>query len=68
MVVYQLFARGHSVLNTSFRMHSKTVYTSKEKAEQAIPNFIKRCTDPSYLNAADPDERLTVELLELNLR
>ena len=66
-VVYQLFAEGCSLNNTSFRMRSKTVYASKAMAEQAIPDFIQSCLDPSHLNAADPDERLTVTITELNL-
>lgn len=66
-VVYQLFAQGSSLNNTLFSMRSKTVYTFKSMAEQAIPDFIQRCLDPSYLNAADPDEHLTVTITELNL-
>ena len=66
-VIYQLFAQGSSTISASFQMRSKSVYGSKEMAEQAIPAFVERCLDPNYIDCADADYPLRVKIIELNL-
>lgn len=66
-VIYQLFAKGSSTISASFQMSSKTVYGSREAAEQAIPVFVERCLDTNYIDCADADYPIRVKIMELNL-
>ena len=61
--VYGLVARGGSLLGCPFRMHSITLFYTREEAEAYKPEFKAKCCDPKYLNAAVEDD-LNIEIVE----
>lgn len=69
---YQLSARGplQNFLGSSGTIFSKTIFSSKEKAEAHKKEFIKNCTDDSneaaFMTQLSLVNKISIVELELN--
>ncbi len=66
--VYQLKANGcYSVFSNNGTIYSKTVWTSKEAAENNIPKFKELVTEKNSLTSLVDDDSLRIIVIELNV-
>jgi hypothetical protein len=65
-LVYQLHATGESVNGWQFKMSSKKIFLSEQRARDYIPRFTELCCDRKYLECAERDTlEFGVTILEL---
>jgi hypothetical protein len=66
--VYQLKAEGDSRAGFGFRKYySKTVFASRESAEERYEKFRLMVCDPERLTALFDDERLVISTVQLEV-
>ena len=66
-IVYGLDAKGESLNGWPFKMKSKKLFLTKEKATQYIPEFTERCCDIKQFECCDR-ETIRITIIEFELQ